>query len=74
MGMDIRVPPSVPKEQIMGMLDEWVKEAGQGASWRFAPWTDSDAFHVSLFCIFSCDVIFVLLRYYVISVFSRDVS
>jgi aminoacylase len=38
MGMDIRVPPHVPIEQITSMMDNWCTKQGN-VSWAFAPWT-----------------------------------
>lgn len=36
-GFDIRIPPSVPTEDIKAKLTEWCTE--EGLTWDFAPWT-----------------------------------
>jgi aminoacylase len=67
-GIDLRVPPAVPVAQISSMLDGWAKQAGEGVSWKFAPWTQPVLAHYvsavdePLFAVFqravkqACDV------------------
>ena len=36
-GFDIRMSPSIPMEEMLALLDQWAKEAGDGVSWQNVP-------------------------------------
>ena len=36
-GFDIRISPGFPMEEMLGLLDKWAAEAGEGVSWENVP-------------------------------------